>query len=189
MTIPCREIGYALDGMMRNLHLQRSFDGGLCFRSPFAILFGGETEASYRHGITVRCSSCSHNGQRLDAQQLHNPLTTWESVYGMDGETAGKFGQRIRDMASFLPRKREKISWWGEKIRAANDNLWSFINHSEPEKQLRIREQKSPCVSSGSSRCMKRFRRSTLSSGAARPGSPNGLSVLAGLRNGVSWQR
>jgi hypothetical protein len=71
------------------------------------------------------------------APQLHNPLATWNEVYGHDRESAEAFGQRVRDFGSYLPSKENQEWCWGNKIRSAADNLWQFITHSEDERRLR----------------------------------------------------
>jgi hypothetical protein len=77
----------------------------------------------------------------FDARQLKSPLTAWQGVYGENKESAEEFGRRIRDLVSYLPSKsKDALSWWGLKIRSATDNLWKFINHSEPIKQLWARD-------------------------------------------------
>jgi hypothetical protein len=72
----------------------------------------------------------------FDPRQLHSPLTTWQSVYGDTNESTETFGRRVRDFVSYLPKKTEEMSWWGRKIRAATDNLWEFITHSNSDKRL-----------------------------------------------------
>jgi hypothetical protein len=74
--------------------------------------------------------------QDFDPRQLHSPLATWQWVYGDSSESTERFGQRVRNFVSYLPKKTEGMSWWGMKIRAATDNLWEFITHSNPDKQL-----------------------------------------------------
>lgn len=75
------------------------------------------------------------------ASQLHSPLVTWDEVYGRDRESAERFGLRVRNLVSYLSSKdNQELSWWGSKIRAAADNLWDFINHSDSAKRLRSRE-------------------------------------------------
>lgn len=75
----------------------------------------------------------------FDVRQLISPLGTWMDVYGHDEGLTQAFSQRVRDFFSYRASKTDQISWWGEKIRAATDNLWSFLNHSEPDKRLKGR--------------------------------------------------
>lgn len=106
------------------LHIERWRDGGLVppWDQPWIEYFALTKVADF------------------DARQLHSPLVTWQSTYGKDPESMARFGQRVRDFASFFPKKQEDISWWGRKIRAAADNLWEFIISSAPNKQLRAHE-------------------------------------------------
>ena len=49
------------------------------------------------------------------APQLHNPLATWDEVYGRDRESAEAFGQRVRDFGSYLPSKENQEWCWGNR--------------------------------------------------------------------------
>jgi len=61
--------------------------------------------------------------------QLHRPLTTWQRVYGHDEAQAQAFGERVRNISSYRPKKRDlQISDWAASILAASENLWEFLN-------------------------------------------------------------
>ncbi len=77
----------------------------------------------------------------FDVRQLVSPLRTWFRIYGSEADSAAKFGKRVYEFASYRPGKKPaEMSHWGLKIRSATDNLWEFLNHSNPKQQLLMSE-------------------------------------------------
>jgi len=113
----------------------------------------------------------------FDARQLHRPLTTWQRVYGDDLESTARFGQRVRDFVSFLPKKHEEISWWGGRSGQPPITYGNSLTTRTPISSYESTKRRSPCVSSESSPCMRRSQRSTLSIDVGWHGFLNGRSV------------
>ena len=69
--------------------------------------------------------------------QVAVALKTWYSAYGYDERRAYAFGQRVRDIASYRPRRAtEQVSPWGRKVGEASRNLWDFLVNPRPDRRL-----------------------------------------------------